>query len=268
MKSRTASAVVQLGHIARLVSHLQPHRTHVLGTVIVNSEITLVVYDRSGAVVSQTYQMDEHPYNFLIILLGFMYANDAEMGFDPTIRLNDDMMTGEMRLDDSDLWFPITEVLHVEGTLVGRGTICFKICNVKSDEEWDEGIVKDCWTESDETRQESEAEILEKIKGVKGVPKVFSYWTVEDSATGVHTSARFRLGVVEETTDGDAENQRPTYKWKIKNKNKIMIRVQCRMLIVPVGKPIQHFSSLVVLLAVLQDIVLSTSPRKYLIVHH
>lgn len=254
VKKRTHVALVQLGHSARLLSRIQPNRMHVLGTIFVNSGITLVAYDRSGAVVTKTYDVDKEPEMFLTIMLGFLYADDAELGFDPTIRLNEDMKTGEMLINDSGRWYPIVDVLHVEGSIHGRGTVCYKVTSPYDDEDWEEGVVKDCW--SDVTRNESEGDILEKIEGIEGVPKVVSEWTVKDDKTGVHTTARFRRDIVEDDAD-DGKKPKSKGKWKLDRNNNVEIRVQRRMLIVPVGVPIQHFSSLPELLSVFRDVVQS-----------
>lgn len=251
---RTAFALVQLGHTARLLSRIQPNRMHVLGTLIVNSQITLVIYDRSGAVRSETYDMDEQPELFLAIVLGFMYANGAEMGFDPTVRLDKGMKTGEMQLCENKKWYPIVDVLHVEGTIHGRGTVCYKVTNPHNNE-WDEAVVKDCW--ADTTRDLPEDYNLAQIQGVEGTPKLISSWTVEDDILGVHTTARFRPGVVE-AIEADA-GKRTTYEWKLGKHNNIEIREQRRIVMTPVGIPIQHFASLVVLLTVFRHIVISMS---------
>lgn len=254
VNQRTAFALVQLGHTARLLSRIQPNRMHVLGTLIVNSQITLVIYDRSGAVRSETYDMDDQPELFLVIVLGFMYANNAEMGFDPTIKLYKGMKTGEMQVFKDKKWYPIVDVLHVEGTIHGRGTVCYKITNPYGGD-WKEAVVKDCW--ADTTRDHPEDHNLAQIEGVEGTPKLISTWTVEDDVLGVHTTARFRPGVVE-AIEAEA-GKRTTYEWKLGKHNNIEIREQRRIVMTPVGIPIQHFTSLIVLLTVFRHIVISMS---------
>ncbi len=139
-KYKKNQAIRQAAQVARIIYRAQPNRMFLLGSVILGPLMCVFDYDRSGAVVTNCVHMDDDPKWFLRVLLGFAYANSAEMGTDPTVKLDSNMKTGQIKVGNK--WYPIKDVLHVEGVIRGRGTVVYRVSNPDDDGDWTEGIVK------------------------------------------------------------------------------------------------------------------------------
>ena len=97
-------------------------------------------------------------------------------------------------------------------------------------------MIKDCWTHA--SRVNRERDILEKIKDLKGVPRLIAAWTVEIG------------GSIDRT---DVCHPAPLH--TLSND----VHIHLRMLMQPVGTPLSKFGSIRELLSMLIDILDSTS---------
>ncbi len=221
-----------------------------LGSVILGPLMCIFDFGRSGAVTTNCVHVDKDPEWFLRVLLRFAYANSAEMGTDPTVELDSDMNTGRIKVGKK--WYHIKDVLHVEGVIRGRGTVVYRVSNPDDDGDWTEGIVKDYW--SDTSRDETEKDILHKLRHIQGILRIIKHWEVEDENGKQQTTASHRKGLFnEEVVDGKCRNV-----WKLEENAPIEIREHRQMLAVPLGLPLQHFSSRAELLRIFDDVAEST----------
>ncbi len=93
-KGKKNQAICQAAQVARVIYRAQPNRMFLLGSVILGPLMCVFDFDRSSAVTTNCIHVDKDPEWFLRVLLGFAYANSAEMGTDPTVELDSDTNMG------------------------------------------------------------------------------------------------------------------------------------------------------------------------------
>jgi len=71
-------------------------------------------------------------------------------------------------------FYDILDIIFLRQGLVGRGTVCYHVR--KNDEEF---IIKDYWAIGGNKEALNEIKMMEKMKGVRGVPQLVKYWLVE-----------------------------------------------------------------------------------------
>ncbi|KLO03946.1 hypothetical protein SCHPADRAFT_793713, partial [Schizopora paradoxa] len=126
--------------------------------------LSLVAFDRSGVVASRPINIHKEPALFLHIIIGCLFLNVNEFGLDPTVHSDskEPPLVGEIEVDGE--WYDIIDVVHVEGGLCGRGTVCYYVRR--------NGvyyIVKDRWVVVE--CAEKEAKILESLQGSNHIPR-------------------------------------------------------------------------------------------------
>lgn len=218
-------AIFQLAGSARMIFNAQLDRRYVVGYTLTDDWMSVVVLDRSGWVASKPFNIHRNPGLFLHVAVGSLYLDESKYGLDPTLRMRGDKK--EIELDGE--WYEIVEVIHLEGVLRGRATICY---HVRKDGE--DYIVKDSWI--DVSRKDREADILEKLKGSKHVPEVVKSVPVQFNGK----------------TDSTAYFRKNTKDGKIGN---VEIREHWRMLLKPRARKLTDFRDLVELLTAIRDIV-------------
>ena len=113
----------------------------------------------------------------------------------------------------------------------GRGTSGWHVRIKKKDY-----VIKDSWVHVSCVNRETD--ILEKIKGLRGVPHLITAWTVEIGGASDQTDTRRPVPL--DTLSSD-------------------VRVHRRILMQPVGIPLSEFKSIRELISVLIDILDSMS---------
>lgn len=226
-----SEAILQLAQYARLIFRFQPNRRFVIASYIIGVKIYLVVFDRSGALTTQGFNVHRDPETFLRIVVGLLFLDRTHLGYDPTIVLDAEGRRGHLFF--KGMKYIIRDVVYVEGVIRGRGTVCYRVHPEGGDPfQDDEYIVKDSWV--NKARAESEANILRHLnqKGVTGVP-----YLVDDEAVSfggeTDTTARFRFSL---------SNAGPE------------LRDHHRILMKPFGKRLENFRSLPEFMQVMRDV--------------
>ncbi|KLO16812.1 hypothetical protein SCHPADRAFT_788511, partial [Schizopora paradoxa] len=208
---------------------------------LIKDKIHFVVFDRSGAISTQGFNIHSNPEIFIRIIVATLYLNSVQLGEDPTIKLNEDGKTGHLYFKGDK--YIITEILYVEGVVRGRGTVCYRVHRDKEDpfQDNEELIVKDSWV--DTSRKDTEAKILRILNaaGVRGVPtliddEVVQFDGVPDST--FRARASFFL-------DG---------KWASKEDKEIEIREHRRILMKPFGRKLEGFKTLLGFVTAIRDV--------------
>ncbi len=212
-----------------MIFNSQPDRRFVVGFTFTGAFLTVIAFDRSGWVASEPINIHKQPWLFLHLAIGILYLEGEDAGFDQTVRLRCD----KKEIEVGGEWFNIVDVIHVEGVLRGRATVCYHV-----EKDGKDYVVKDSWV--DISRNDREANILEKLKGLDHVPKV-----VKD----VPVLFRGKPDTTAFLRQSDSEPHRPgTYK-------NVEIREHRRMLLEPRAKNLSEFRDLVELLTAIRDIV-------------
>ena len=242
-KESASAAILQLAQYARLIFRAQPNRRYVVGSFIIGKKIHLAVFDRSGVISSMGFDIDKDPETFIHIVVGTLFLDAVQLGFDPTITYEPGGTENYLLFKGTK--YIITNVLYVEGVIRGRGTVCYNVYPADGNP-FDEYIVKDSWV--DTSREDSEADILRELKEQKipGVPEIVGDEKVcvdgvADSTQRIR-STLFRHG-----------------EWMNEKYSRIEMREHHRILMRPFGRKLENFRSLKELLQAIRDVANSKS---------
>lgn len=206
----------QLTTRAFMIYESQDDRRFVPGVSILGYDVIFHIIDRAGEVASATFNMRSDPRQFLRLVVGFMFCGRDNLGFDPMFtRLPD----GTSCVTIKGKVYTLHQNVHRGHTLRGRGTACWRATC--------EGVtyaIKDYWT--DRTRASVEADLLEKAKGVQGVPKLVEHDVITFQGKEDTT------GLVRKILD----NPRYREQWEMFD-----IRVHRRLVMTPFALPIYYF---------------------------
>ncbi len=75
---------------------------------------------------------------FLHLVIGILYLDGEDAGFDLTVRLR----CNKKEIEVGGEWFNIVDVIHVEGILRGRATVCYHV-----EKDGKDYVVKDSWVD-------------------------------------------------------------------------------------------------------------------------
>ena len=123
----TASkAWLNLGRYAREVLAAQDTRRFVLGFTLWGSLMRIWEFDRLGGIASERFDVNENGLRFVSTVLGFLWMNQEELGFDPTIITADGWRYIEIERNGNRERLIIDEVMKRAPCVAGRATTCWK----------------------------------------------------------------------------------------------------------------------------------------------
>ncbi|RXW20943.1 hypothetical protein EST38_g4924 [Candolleomyces aberdarensis] len=171
------SHLVQMTEFAKNVFIRQPNRCFVRSMIVTECQAQLFHFDRSGAQYSPLFDIHEKPEVFIRLILGLATTNERILGLDNSVQWDmapngtktsgsletlgrgNRIVTYNLSIDEG----PITR-----SSLLGRGTTCW----FSKNDQGERLIVKDYWVADN---QPSEFELLEEVKGLRGVCQIVSY---------------------------------------------------------------------------------------------
>ncbi|KAH8109275.1 hypothetical protein DFH11DRAFT_1479433, partial [Phellopilus nigrolimitatus] len=232
----------QLLQSARLIFASQSNRRFVCGMTMVNDDAKFYVFDRSGVVSSETFNIHTEPEKFLRAVLGFFLADDTDLGLDPSI-----VYEGKKRFMTVDgIKYEIVREIYVESCVRGRGTVCFLA--VHDNKEY---VIKDSWVDDSGSCQVSEYDMLKRLKEVDGVPTMIAQESVKIHGTK-DTTATDRDFLHDQQLLKDVSTVLEN-KWTKANE-KTKTREHRRAVIEPFGKSLENFSCLYELVLAIKTI--------------
>jgi len=124
----TASkAWLDLGRYAREVLAAQDSRRFVLSFTLCGSRMRLWEFDRLGGIASTRFDVNEDGLQFVSAVLGFLWLNEEQLGFDPTIITAGDKRYIEIKRDSRTERLVINKVMKRVPCVAGRATTCWKV---------------------------------------------------------------------------------------------------------------------------------------------
>ena len=150
----------------------QPNRQFVLALSITNQKFHAHMFDRSGVVHSRGYDIHRHPRMLLCILSMLAFGHTDQVGYDPTFICQYRSVSILWGIQVASFTCEIVKCIFFNFLIHGRGTSGWHVRLQKKDY-----VIKDSWVHA--SRVTHETEILEKINGLKGVPRLIAAWTVE-----------------------------------------------------------------------------------------
>uniref|UniRef100_A0A0D2Y891 non-specific serine/threonine protein kinase n=1 Tax=Fusarium oxysporum (strain Fo5176) TaxID=660025 RepID=A0A0D2Y891_FUSOF len=167
---------LDLGRYAREVLVAQNTRRFVLGFTICGSLMRVWAFDRLGGIASEQFDINKDGRQFVCTILGFLWINEEQLGFDPTIMTANGERFIEVNRNGSTERIIIDEVMQRAPCIAGRATTCWKA--------YPEGrpemllVVKDSWQYPE---RDEEGELLREAtdKGVVNVARYYHHETVQ-----------------------------------------------------------------------------------------
>jgi hypothetical protein len=174
LADKASKAWLDLGRYAREVLAAQDSRRFVLGFTLCGSRMRLWEFDRLGGIASTQFDINEDGLQFVSAVLGFLWLNEEQLGFDPTIVTAGDKRYIEIKQGTERL--VIDKVIKRVPCVAGRATTCWKV-HREGDESRKPFVVKDSWQFPE---REEEGELLREAtdKDVVNVARYYHHETV------------------------------------------------------------------------------------------
>ncbi|KAI1420215.1 serine/threonine-protein kinase Sgk2 [Xylaria sp. FL1777] len=172
-----SKAWLDLGRYAREVLASQDSRRFVLGFTLCGSLMRLWEFDRLGGIASDRFDINQEGQQFVEAVLGFLWMNDEQLGFDPTIITAGDSQYIEIERNNQKERLIIDEVMKRARCIAGRATTCWK-AHREGDDSRMPLVIKDSWQYPE---REEEGGLLRDAteKGVTNVARHYYHGTVQ-----------------------------------------------------------------------------------------
>ena len=178
------SCILQLSRYVRDIFADQPMRRFVHAFTIRGTTMELWVFDRSGAYSSGEFNIHDEPDKVARAIVAYATMDDAAMGLDTSIRLNERHRYVTARnTEEQDIQVELNTLLVRQRAIVCRGTTCFKTR---------QGVAKLSWRSAKRPSEVKHLTLAQK-RGVEGVANVVAhkeFTSIADLRSGLDFSAR------------------------------------------------------------------------------
>src|SRR5271168_841157 len=158
-------------------------------------------FDRLGGIASEQFDINEDGLQFVSTILGFLWMNEEELGFDPTIMTANDQWFIEIGRNGLTERLIIDEVMKRARCIAGRATTCWKAH--REEDPRTSLVIKDSWQYPE---REEKGKLLREVAG-KGVVNVARYY--HHRTVRVHGKDDIRSSVRKGLDVTEARNYRP-----------------------------------------------------------
>ena len=195
---KASKAWLDLGRYAREVLAAKDVRRFVLGFTMCGSLMRIWEFDRLGGIASEKFDINEDGLQLVSTVLGFLWMNEEQLGFDPTIITEDGQRLITIRRNGRTERLVIDEAMKRAPCVAGRATTCWKA--YLEGEPRIKFVIKDSWQYPE---REEEGELLREAtdQGVVNVARYYSHETV--SVRGrideIRSNVRRGLNIMEAT---------------------------------------------------------------------
>ena len=174
-----SSTWLYLLRYSREVFSGQDIRRFVQGFTLCGPNMRLWLFDRLGGVTSGSFDVNKDGQMFVSAILGYLWMNEEEVGFDPTIEEGNDKRYTEIQRDSQMERLYLEELMKRKRSVAGRTTTCWKACLIRGNSEnW--LAIKDLW----EYEERLEEGLLLKEATDAGVKNVAQYYHHETVRVG------------------------------------------------------------------------------------
>lgn len=165
-----------LARYVREVLTAQDTRRFVLGFTLCGSTMRLWEFDRLGGIASSPFDINRDGLQFVSATLGYLWMNEEQLGFDPTIIESEGMRYIDIVRHDKKERLILSELLKRAPCVAGRATTCWK-AYCEGDESKRPLVIKDSWQYPE---RDEEGERLREAteKGVVNVARYHHHETV------------------------------------------------------------------------------------------
>jgi Fungal protein kinase len=175
-KDTLSGSWLDLAKYARQVFKAQPTRRFIHAFTLCGSIMRLWEFDRLGGIASSPFDIHKEGLQFVSAMLGYLWMNDEQLGFDPTITKEDGTQYITINRNGKVERLIILETINRQSSLTNRGTTCWAVCR-EGDKSNQVLVVKDSWQYPD--RPEEGNWFLQALnKGVVNVARYYHHETV------------------------------------------------------------------------------------------
>ncbi|KAF1924748.1 uncharacterized protein M421DRAFT_424639 [Didymella exigua CBS 183.55] len=204
-----SKAWLDLGRYAREVLAAQDNRRFVPGFTLCGSRMRLWNFDRLGGIASSQFDINKDGLQFVSAVLGFLWLNEEQLGFDPTIITAGGKRYIEIERHDRPERLILDKVIKRVPCVAGRATTCWKAYR-EGDESRAPLVIKDSWQYPE---REEEGELLREAteKDVVNVARYYHHGTVRmgDQDDTIRGHVRRGLDVTKATNYLPESKMRP-----------------------------------------------------------
>ena len=168
-------AWTDIGRYVREVLAYQDTRRFVLAFTLCGPLMRVWEFDRLGPIASARFNINENGLQFVSTILGFLWASEEELGFDPTVIASDNQRYIEIRRDGAPERLVIDHVMLRTPCIGGRATTCWKAHPERRPSTT--LVVKDSWQDS---QRDEEGELFREVsdKDVCHVARYYYHETI------------------------------------------------------------------------------------------
>lgn len=168
---------LDLARYAREVLTAQDTRRFVLGFTLCGSIMRLWEFDRVGGIASVSFDLNKDGARFISVVLGFLWMDREQLGFDPTIVESDGSRYMKITRNGRDERLILDTLMRRATSVVGRATTCWKAYR-EGDKSKAPLVIKDSWQYPE---RDQEGELLREAteKEVKNVARYYHHETVQ-----------------------------------------------------------------------------------------
>ncbi|KAG5996148.1 hypothetical protein E4U52_007232 [Claviceps spartinae] len=161
---------------ARETFAAQSNRRFVLAFTICETMMRVWVFDRVSGNASEKIDINKEPLRFIEIMLGFLWMNEEELGFDPTIKETNDEKYIEIKRNERPEVIVLKKEISRRPCIAGRATTCWLAFS--KDDPNTPLVVKDSWQYPE---REEEGDLLREAgeQGVVNVARYYHHETVQ-----------------------------------------------------------------------------------------
>ncbi|KAK5212208.1 hypothetical protein LTR41_002450 [Exophiala xenobiotica] len=184
---------LDLGRYVREIFTAQDNRRFVLGFMLCGSIMRLWEFDRVGAIASPPFDINKDGLQFVWVVLGYLWMNEEQLGFDPTVKESDGKRYIEITRDGQKERLVLDTLMRRAPSVVGRATTCWK-AYLDGDESQAPLVVKDSWQYPE---YDQEGELLREAteKGVVNVARYYHHETVQVGGVDDDVQNNIRKGL-------------------------------------------------------------------------
>jgi hypothetical protein len=184
---------LDLGRYVREIFTTQDNRRFVLGFTLCGSIMRLWEFDRVGAIASPPFDVNKDGLQFVSVMLGYLWMDEGQLGFDPSIKELDGQKYIEITRDGQKERLILDNLMRRAPSVVGRATTCWKAYR-DGDESKAPLVVKDSWQYPE---RDQEGELLREAtkKKVKNVARYYHHETVQVGGADDDVQNNIRKGL-------------------------------------------------------------------------
>lgn len=170
---------LNLGRYVREMFAAQDSHHFIVGFTLCGSIMRLWEFDRAGGIASLPFNINKDGQQFVSVVLGCLWMNDEQLGFDPTIRSSEGKRFIEIVRDGHPERLILDGLMKRAPCVAGRATTCWK-AHCEGDESKTPLVIKDLW----QYPEREEEGLLLREATEKGVVNVARYYHHETERIG------------------------------------------------------------------------------------